>query len=92
MRSALESPTALDPVNFTALGPQPLISGVATGGRTNVIVTHPTDPTIAWIGTDGGGVWKTEDGGLSWVNISDGFFKRASVGGLAVKLADLDYF
>lgn len=59
MRSALESPTALDPVNFTALGPQPLISGVATGGRTNVIVTHPTDPTIAWIGTDGGGVWKT---------------------------------
>ncbi|HET7845372.1 MAG TPA: hypothetical protein VFL14_14540, partial [Xanthomonadales bacterium] len=51
---------ALDPVNFTSLGPKPLTrSGIATAGRTNVIITHPTDPTIAWIGSDGGGVWKT---------------------------------
>jgi hypothetical protein len=50
----------LDPVNFTPLGPRPLntlTNGFA--GRVNVIVTHPTNPAIAWLGADGGGVWKT---------------------------------
>ena len=35
-------------------------------------------------GTTGGGVWKTEDGGLNWANVSDGFFKTGSVGAIAV--------
>src|SRR5262249_10780090 len=43
---------------FTPLGPQPLNPG-PVAGRTNVIVTHPTNPAVAWIGSDGGGVWKT---------------------------------
>jgi hypothetical protein len=50
----------LDPINFTPLGPRPLGSltnGFA--GRVNVVVTHPTNPAIAWLGSDGGGVWKT---------------------------------
>ncbi len=28
-------------------------------GRTNVVVSDPDDPTIAYLGSDGGGVWKT---------------------------------
>ena len=27
------------------------------------------------MGTTGGGVWKTLDGGLNWKNISDNYFK-----------------
>lgn len=54
---------ALDPEAFTLLGPKPLVGeGFGTGsnaGRTNVIVSDPTDPAVAWLGSDGGGVWKT---------------------------------
>ncbi|HEX7101615.1 MAG TPA: glycosyl hydrolase, partial [Nitrolancea sp.] len=39
-------------------------------------------------GSTGGGVWKTYDGGRYWENVSDGFFQRASVGGLAVAESD----
>ena len=40
------------------------------------------------MGSTGGGVWKTENGGISWRNISDGFFKTASVGAIAVAQSD----
>ncbi len=51
---------ALVPNQFTALGPRPLRSLTnAEAGRTNVIVSHPTNPAIAWLGSDGGGIWKT---------------------------------
>lgn len=54
---------------FTSLGPSPLQSdgcdfcfpyGIVAG-RTNVVLSHPVTPTIAFAGSDGGGVWKTED-------------------------------
>ena len=35
-----------------------------------------------------GGVWKTEDGGTYWENISDGYIKTAAVGALAVSDSD----
>ncbi len=51
---------ALSPTAFTALGPRPLGSlANAIAGRTNVIISHPTNPAIAWMGSDGGGIWKT---------------------------------
>ena len=36
------------------------------------------------MGTTGGGLWKTDDAGQIWKNISDGFFKTGSVGAVAV--------
>jgi hypothetical protein len=57
----------LDPNQFTALGPRPLQSdgcqscfnyGIVAG-RINVVVSDPISPNIAYIGSDGGGVWKT---------------------------------
>lgn len=41
-------------------------------------------PFTYYFGGTGGEVWKTEDGGLSWRNVSDGFFKTGSVGAIAV--------
>jgi uncharacterized repeat protein (TIGR01451 family) len=62
VRSA-DSALALDPDAFTLLGPNPLEGegfGIGSNaGRTNVIATHPTNPAVAWLGSDGGGVWKT---------------------------------
>lgn len=53
----------LDPDAFTLLGPQPLAGeGFGAGnnaGRTNVVVGDLDDPSIAYLGSDGGGVWKT---------------------------------
>jgi uncharacterized repeat protein (TIGR01451 family) len=57
------STLALDPNAFTLLGPQPLEGeGFGNGnnaGRTNVVLSDPDDPTVAFLGSDGGGVWKT---------------------------------
>jgi len=53
----------LDPDAFTLLGPKPLAGegfGAGTNaGRTNVLLGDPDDPAIAYLGSDGGGVWKT---------------------------------
>lgn len=51
----------LDPAHVTALGPTPLLEPPygLVAGRITAIVTHPTQPNIAWLGSDGGGVWKT---------------------------------
>ena len=40
------------------------------------------------MGTTGGGLWKTEDAGQYWKNISDGYFKTGSVGAVAVADSD----
>ncbi len=55
------SPLTLDPTKFTSLGPEPEIynSGYNSSGRINFIVSDPVSPTIAYFGSDGGGVWKT---------------------------------
>ncbi|HET7038237.1 MAG TPA: glycosyl hydrolase, partial [Thermomicrobiaceae bacterium] len=62
--------------------------GPMRGGRVVAVDGHPTRPTTFYMGSTGGGVWKTTDGGNLWENISDGYFKRASVGGLAVAPSD----
>ncbi|MFQ5811469.1 MAG: glycosyl hydrolase, partial [Armatimonadota bacterium] len=46
------------------------------------------DPFTYYFGGAGGGVWKTEDAGERWRNISDGFFKTGSVGAIAVAESD----
>jgi hypothetical protein len=47
----------------------------------------PGKTNLFYFGSTGGGVWKTEDGGSTWNNISDGYF-GGSVGSVAVSEAD----
>lgn len=62
-----ESPLALDPTQFTSLGPRPLQSNGCAGcfpyghvsGRVNVIAIDPVTPSVAYLGSVGGGVWRT---------------------------------
>ncbi len=42
-------------------------------GRINCMAVHPTNPNIVWIGSAGGGVWKTIDGGQNWAPLTDDF-------------------
>ncbi|MGH7911615.1 MAG: WD40/YVTN/BNR-like repeat-containing protein, partial [Candidatus Dormibacteraceae bacterium] len=58
--------------------------GPHRGGRVSAVAGHPDDPSTFFFGCGGGGVWKTESGGVVWENVSDGFFGTASMGALAV--------
>ena len=62
--------------------------GPFRGGRANAIAGHPLDAMTYYVGYTGGGVGKTDDGGMTWRNISDGFFKVGSIGDIAVSESD----
>lgn len=62
--------------------------GPFRGGRVVAVAGDPVHSQVFYFGSTGGGVWKTTDGGMIWENVSDGFFKRASVGAIAVSTSD----
>ncbi len=62
--------------------------GPHRGGRVAAVAGDPSDPLVYYFGAAAGGIWKTDDAGLSWKNVSDGFLTTASVGALAVAAAD----
>jgi len=62
--------------------------GPTRGGRSVASSGVKGNPLVYYMGTTGGGVWKTEDAGQTWKNISDGFFKTGSVGAVAVSESD----
>jgi hypothetical protein len=41
-------------------------------GRVRGIAVHPTNPEIVYAGSGGGGIWKTTNGGQSWIDKSGG--------------------
>lgn len=58
--------------------------GPHRGGRSTAVAGLPHDPFTYYMGTTGGGLWKTTDAGATWKNISDGFFQTGSVGAIAI--------
>ena len=62
--------------------------GPFRGGRSTTACGVPSQPYTFYMGSVGGGVWKTIDGGGTWRNISDGHFKTGSVGAIAVAPSD----
>ncbi len=71
--------------NWTSLGIKNYITRDGRGGmgRVNCIVPHPTDPQTLFVGTPAGGIWKTTDGGSSWIPLSDGI-PVIGVSGIAI--------
>jgi photosystem II stability/assembly factor-like uncharacterized protein len=62
--------------------------GPFRGGRANAIAGVTSQPFVYYAGYTGGGVWKTENAGASWRNISDTFFRVGSIGAIAVAESD----
>jgi len=59
---------------WTLLGPAPVNNGGtvgASGGRNTAIVVDPTSPNTVYAGFADGGVWKSTNGGTSWVALTD---------------------
>ncbi len=61
--------------------------GPFRGGRSAAVTGVPGEPNLFYFGATGGGVWKTENGGRTWGNISDGFF-GGSIGAIEVSKSD----
>src|SRR5436305_6083063 len=74
-------PSLLNSLEWRLIGP-------FRGGRVVAVAGDPVHSQIFYFGSTGGGVWKTTNGGILWENVSDGFFKRASVGAIAVSASD----
>ncbi len=61
--------------------------GPFRGGRAGTVTGVVGNRNLYYMGTAGGGVWKTEDAGSSWTCISDGYF-GGSIGAVAVSESD----
>src|SRR3990172_5367694 len=64
------------------------MGGPFRGGRSTAVTGVRAERNTFYMGTTGGGVWKTSDAGETWANISDGFLSVASIGAVAVEEAD----
>ena len=62
--------------------------GPFRGGRVTSVHGVSASANIFYMGATGGGLWKTEDYGVSWKNISDGYFSTPSIGAIAVSDTD----
>ena len=78
--------SALDSTTFTALSWRNV--GPWRGGRSVAVAGLPSSPMTYFAGYTGGGLWRTDDAGNSWRNISDGFFTSGSIGAIAVAPSD----
>jgi photosystem II stability/assembly factor-like uncharacterized protein len=85
-RPAPRAPLSIDSTTFGALSFRNV--GPSRGGRANAITGIPSQPLTYFVGYTGGGLWRTDDAGINWRNISDGFFKTGSIGAIAVAPSD----
>ncbi len=74
-------PALFQNLEFRGIGP-------FRGGRSTAVAGVIGERDTFYMGTTGGGVWKTTDGGKSWRVISDETFTAASIGAVAVAPSD----
>ena len=60
------------------------------GGRVTAVTGVPGNDRLYYMGATGGGVWKTENAGISWENISDDDFNVGTIGAIAVAESDVN--
>lgn len=85
-QTAASTPSAVNPKLYSAMKWRNI--GPFRGGRSLAACGVASEPNTYYFGATGGGIWKTTDGGDSWVNVSDGFLTSSSVG--AIKVAPSD--
>ncbi|MGI9628468.1 MAG: WD40/YVTN/BNR-like repeat-containing protein, partial [Longimicrobiales bacterium] len=71
----------LSSLSYRSVGPH-------RGGRVTAVAGIPDQPYLFYMGSTGGGVFKTVDAGATWANISDGQIKVPSIGAIAVAPSD----
>ena len=71
------SPTQWAGLKYRNVGP-------VRGGRVTTVTGVPTQPLVYYMGTVGGGVYKTIDAGQHWVNLTDGQISVGPIGAVEV--------
>ncbi len=74
-------PKLLSHVRYRCIGP-------SRGGRVVAVAADPVQKNVFYFGAVAGGVWKSDDAGQYWQNITDGFLTTASIGAMAVAPSD----
>ncbi len=74
-------PALFDALAFRMVGP-------FRGGRSTAVTGIAHEPHTFFMGSTGGGVWKSTNAGQTWSNISDGFFEVGAIG--SIDVADSD--
>jgi len=69
-------------------GMQYRMIGPNRGGRVTAVTGVPSQPATFYMGSTGGGVWKTTDAGYNWINLSDHQIPVASMGAIEVSLSN----
>lgn len=62
--------------------------GPTRGGRVTAVAGVSSQANVFYMGSTGGGLWKTEDYGTTWRNVSDGYFATPSIGAIRVAPSD----
>src|SRR5258705_3352240 len=79
--AAQMNPALWSGLKYRMIGPE-------RGGRVTTVTGVPSQPYTFYMGSTGGGVWKTTDAGHNWLNISDGQIPLGSMGAVEVSLSD----
>ena len=77
------SPALWSGLRYRMIGPM-------RGGRVTAVTGVASQPYTFYMGSTGGGVWKTADAGHTWKNISDPYFAVASLGAVEVAPSNAD--
>ncbi len=75
--NTIVNPNAYQDLRWRSIGP-------TRGGRSTAAAGVRTQPNVFYMGATGGGVWKTENYGISWLPVSDGQIPTGSIGALDV--------
>ncbi len=78
--------TVVDPALYKGLRYR--MVGPSRGGRVTAVAGHRAHPSTFYMGSTGGGVWKTTDYGITWKPIADHALETGSIG--AIRVADSD--
>lgn len=77
------SPELFGGMEYRSVGP-------TRGGRSTAVEGIPHQPFTFFMGSTGGGVWKTTDAGTSWENLSDGQIDAGTIGSIKVAPSDMN--
>jgi photosystem II stability/assembly factor-like uncharacterized protein len=77
--NAVVDPTMYQDMRWRSIGP-------ARGGRSTAVAGVRTQPGVFYMGASGGGVWKTDNYGITWLPVTDGQISTGSIG--AIDVAD----
>lgn len=87
-QAGVASTVPVDPSHLEGL--QYRFIGPTRGGRVTAVAGHRAHPSTFYMGSTGGGVWRTDDNGINWYNLSDGSFKTAPIGVIRVAESNPD--